>query len=40
MLSSYSHLRMARVSLATAACLYSAVTVWHLILIYSLYPFA
>ena len=38
MLSSYIHLRMARVCLATAAGLYCAVTVWHLILIDSLYP--
>ena len=29
MLSSHIHLRMARVSLATAACIYSGVTVWH-----------
>jgi hypothetical protein len=39
MLSSHIHLRMARVSLAVAACMYSGVTVWHLILIDSLYPF-
>lgn len=39
MLSNYIHLRMARVCLAVAACLYSGVTVWHLILIDSLYPF-
>ena len=39
MLSSHIHLRMARVCLATAACIYSGVTVWHLILIDSLYPF-
>ena len=38
-LSSHIHLRMARVSLAVAACMYSGVTVWHLILIDSLYPF-
>jgi hypothetical protein len=39
MLSSHIHLRMARVCLAVAACMYSGVTVWHLILIDSLYPF-
>jgi hypothetical protein len=39
MLSSYIHLRIARVSLAVAAGMYSAVTVWHLILIDSIYPF-
>jgi len=38
LLSSLVHLRMARVCLAVAAVLYSAVTVWHLILIDSLYP--
>ena len=39
MLSSHIHLRMARVCLAVAAFMYSGVTVWHLILIDSLYPF-
>ncbi len=39
MLSSHIHLRMARVCLVVAACMYSGVTVWHLILIDSLYPF-
>jgi hypothetical protein len=39
MLSSHIHLRMARVCLAVAACMYGGVTVWHLILIDSLYPF-
>ena len=39
MLSCHIHLRMARVCLAVAACMYSGVTVWHLILIDSLYPF-
>jgi hypothetical protein len=39
MLSSHIHLRMARVCLAVAACMYIGVTVWHLILIDSLYPF-
>jgi len=39
MLSSHIHLRMARVCLAVAAFMYSVVTVWHLILIDSLYPF-
>jgi hypothetical protein len=39
MLSSHIHLRMARVCLAVAACMYSGVTVWHLILLDSLYPF-
>lgn len=38
LLSSLVHLRMARVCLAVAAVLYSAVTVWHMILIDSLYP--
>jgi len=39
LLSGYVHMRMARVCLAVAAVLYSAVTVWHLILIDSLVPF-
>lgn len=39
LLSSLVHLRMARVCLVVAAVLYSAVTVWHLILIDSLIPF-
>jgi hypothetical protein len=39
MLSSHIHLRVARVCLAVAAFMYSGVTVWHLILIDSLYPF-
>ena len=39
MLSSHIHLRVARVCLAVAAFIYSGVTVWHLILIDSLYPF-
>jgi len=39
LLSSLVHLRMARVCLAVAAVLYSAVTVWHMILIDSLIPF-
>ena len=39
MLSSHIHLRVARVCLAVAALMYSGVTVWHLILIDSLYPF-
>jgi hypothetical protein len=39
MLTSHTHLRMARVCLAVAACMYTGVTVWHLILIDSLYPF-
>jgi hypothetical protein len=39
MLSSYIHLRMAKVCLAVAAFMYCGVTVWHLILIDSLYPF-
>ncbi len=38
LLSSLVHLRMARVCLAVAAVLYSAVTVWHMILIDSLIP--
>ncbi len=38
LLSTFVHMRMARVCLAVAAVLYSAVTVWHLILIDSLYP--
>jgi len=38
LLSGYVHMRMARVCLAVAAVLYSAVTVWHLILIDSLHP--
>ena len=38
MLSSHIHLRVARVCLAVAAFMYSGVTVWHLILIDSLYP--
>lgn len=39
LLSCLAHLRMARVCLAVAAVLYSAVTVWHMILIDSLVPF-
>ena len=39
MLSSHIHLRVARVCLAVAAFMYGGVTVWHLILIDSLYPF-
>ena len=39
MLSSHIHLRVARVCLTVAAFMYSGVTVWHLILIDSLYPF-
>ena len=39
MLSSHIHLRVARVCLAAAAFMYIGVTVWHLILIDSLYPF-
>jgi Domain of unknown function (DUF5658) len=39
MLASHIHLRVARVCLAVAAFMYSGVTVWHLILIDSLYPF-
>jgi len=39
MLSSHIHLRMARVCLAVAALMYCGVTVWHLILIDSFYPF-
>ena len=39
MLSSHIHLRMARACLAIVALVYSGVTVWHLILIDSLYPF-
>jgi len=39
MLSSHIHLRVARVCLAVAAFMYCGVTVWHLILIDSLYPF-
>lgn len=38
LLSGYVHMRMARVCLAVAAVLYSAVTVWHLILIDTLSP--
>jgi len=38
LLSSFVHVRMARVCLTVAAVLYSAVTVWHLILIDSLIP--
>lgn len=38
LLSSLVHMRMARVCLAVAAVLYSAVTVWHMILIDSLIP--
>ncbi|MCU0555616.1 MAG: DUF5658 family protein [Syntrophales bacterium] len=38
LLSSFVHMRMARICLTVAAVLYSAVTVWHLILIDSLYP--
>ena len=39
MLASHIHLRMARVCLAVAAFMYSGVTLWHLILLDSLYPF-
>jgi hypothetical protein len=38
LLSNFIHMRLARISLAVAAVLYSAVTVWHLILIDSLVP--
>jgi hypothetical protein len=39
MLILHDHLRTARVCLATAACLFTGVTVWQLILIDHLYPF-
>ena len=39
MLISHIHLRMARVCLALSAFFYGSVTVWHLILIDSIYPF-
>jgi len=38
LLSGHVHMRIARVCLAVAAVLYSAVTVWHLILIDTLHP--
>ena len=38
-LTSHIHLRMARTCLALGAFFYCGVTVWHLILIDSLYPF-
>ena len=39
MLILHVHLRTARACLATAACLFTGVTVWQLILIDHLYPF-
>ncbi len=39
LLTSHVHLRMARVCLTLGAFFYGSVTVWHLILIDSLYPF-
>ena len=38
LLSGFVHVRLAKVCLGLAAVLYGAVTVWHLILIDSLYP--